>query len=195
LSRFRHSGSFSPQPVAKASDLLERIGFGQAKKVIGECGRRCPTERTDQRFIRNMIGNQAGAGEGDAQTKDCRIDQQAGIAETLSFVATRVVAADMAESAAPIRTAAVTLRRRIVKQRQIQQCLNGVNRPAFRKQSRTAHRKDAIRHQFRHGIARIYSAAEANRDVDTRSASSPRSRFAIVRVMSATAWSTPCAKA
>jgi hypothetical protein len=96
------------QPVAKANDLLERSGFGQAKKVIGECSRRCQTERADQRFVRNMIGNQTGAGEGDPQTEDCRIDQQTGLAETLTFVASRIVPADMVEPAPPVRAAAVT---------------------------------------------------------------------------------------
>src|SRR6266446_5698491 len=117
-SCFRESGRFGLQPVAKANDLLERSGFRQTKKVIGERGWRCPTERADQCFVRNMIGNQAGADEGDPQTEDRRIDQQTGIAETLTFVARRVLPADMVEPAAPIRAAAVTLCRRIVKQRQ-----------------------------------------------------------------------------
>ena len=128
-SCFRESGRFGPQPVAKANDLLERIGFGRAKNVIGERSRRCATERTDQRFVRNMIENQAGAGEGDPQTKDCRIDQQTGIAETLTFVAGRVVQADMLEPAPPIRTAAVAFCGRIVKQRQVQKRLKGLHRP------------------------------------------------------------------
>src|SRR6266478_5282646 len=117
-----------------------------------------------------MIGNQAGAGEGDAQTEDCRIDQQTGITETLPFVARRVVPADMVEPASPVRAAAVTFCRAIVKQRQVEQGLDGVHRPALREEARAAYRKHVIGHQLRDGVAGIYSAAEANREVDAGSA-------------------------
>jgi hypothetical protein len=36
----------------------------------------------------------------------------------------------------------------------------------LREEARAAHRKDVIGHQFRHGVARISSAAEANREVN-----------------------------
>jgi hypothetical protein len=39
----------------------------------------------------------------------------------------------------------------------------------LREEARAAHRKDTIGHQFRHGVARICSAAEANREVNAGS--------------------------
>ena len=100
---------FDVQPVSEANDLLERGGFGQSEKVIGECGRRRQPERTDQRLVREMIVNQAAAGKGDSKSHDCCIDQQPGIAETLTTVASRFAPAELVEPAPPIRTAAVTL--------------------------------------------------------------------------------------
>jgi hypothetical protein len=100
---------FDVQPVSEANDLLDRGGFEQSEKVIGESGRRRQSERTDQRLVRQMIVNQAATGKGDPKSQDRCIDQQPGIAETLTTVASRFAPAEVVEPAAPIRTAAVTL--------------------------------------------------------------------------------------
>ena len=66
-------------------------------------------ERTNQGLVRNMIGNQAGAGESHAQSEDRGIDQQPGIAETLTIIASRFAPADMVEPAPPIGATAIAL--------------------------------------------------------------------------------------
>jgi hypothetical protein len=100
---------FDVQPVSEANDLLERGGFRQSEKVVGERRRHRQPERTDQRLVRQMIVNQAATGKGDPKSQDRCIDQQPGIAETLTTVASRFAPAEVVEQAPPIRTAAVTL--------------------------------------------------------------------------------------
>src|SRR5262249_55273881 len=105
-----------------------------------------------------MIANQAGTGEGDPQSQHRCLDQQPGLAETLTTVANRLVPADPIEPALPIRTTAVALSRRIVKQRQVEECLDCRHLAALSDKAGAAYRKHAIWHQFHHGVARIGAA-------------------------------------
>ncbi len=63
-----------------------------------------------------------------------------------------------------------------MKQRQVEQCLDRRHRPALRDKARAAYWKDAVRHQHRHGVARVCPATEANREVNAGSAEIEQAR-------------------